>query len=131
MTLQEQIRSNRLHSVLLIGGFIAIILILALLLAEALDVWFGAFALAGALAYAVFAILGSRGIVASMTGAQPISPEQLRPIQSLVDTVAIAAGLSVTPEVRIVDDPGVTERDRKSTRLNSSHSLTSRMPSSA
>ena len=105
MTLQEQIRANRFRSVVLIGGFAVIILILAVLLAEALDVWVGAFALAGALIYAVFGVLSSRGMVASMTGAQALPPEQLRPIQSLVDTVAIAAGLTVTPEVRIVDDP--------------------------
>ena len=105
MTLQEQIRANRLRSVVLIGGFAVVILILAALLAAALNVWIGAFALAGALIYAVFGIVSSRGMVASMTGAQELPPEQLRPIQSLVDTVAIAAGLSVTPEVRIVDDP--------------------------
>ena len=105
MTLQEQIRANRFRSVVLIGGFAVIILILATLLAAALDVWVGAFALAGALIYAVFGILSSRGMVASMTGAHELPPEQLRPIQRLVDNVAIAAGLTVTPQVRIVDDP--------------------------
>jgi heat shock protein HtpX len=105
VTLQEQIRANRLRSVVLIGGFAVIILILAALLAAALDVWVGAFALAGALIYAVFGILSSRGMVASMTGAQELPREQLRPIQRLVDTVAIAAGLSVTPQVRIISDP--------------------------
>jgi len=44
-------------------------------------------------------------MVAAMTGAQELPPEQLRPIQQLVDTVAIAAGLTVTPQVRIIDDP--------------------------
>ena len=105
MTLQEQIRANRFRSVVLIGGFAVIILILAALLAEALDVWVGAFTLAGALIYAVFGILSSRGMVAAMTGAQELPPEQMRPIQRLVDNVAIAAGLTGTPQVRIVDDP--------------------------
>jgi heat shock protein HtpX len=105
MTLQEQIRANRWRSLVLIGGFAVIILILAALLAAALDLWVGAFALAGALIYAVFGVLSSRGMVAAMTGAQELPPEQMRPIQRLVDTVAIAAGLPVTPQVRIVDDP--------------------------
>jgi heat shock protein HtpX len=105
VTLQEQIRANRFRSVVLIGGFAVIILILAALLAAALDVWIGAFVLAGALIYAVFGILSSRGMVAAMTGAQELPPEQLRPIQRLVDNVAIAAGLTVTPQVRIIDDP--------------------------
>ena len=105
MTLQEQIRANRLRSLVLIGGFAVIILILATLLGAAFNLWVGAFALAGALIYAVFGILSSRGMVAAMTGAQELPPDQLRPIQQLVDTVAIAAGLSVTPQVRIIDDP--------------------------
>jgi len=105
VTLQEQIRANRFRSVVLIGGFAVIVLILAALLAAALDVWVGAFALAGALIYAVFGVISSRGMVAAMTGAQELPPEQMRPIQRLVDNVAIAAGLSVTPQVRIVDDP--------------------------
>ena len=90
---------------MLIGGFAVIILILATLLGAAFNLWVGAFALAGALIYAVFGILSSRGMVAAMTGAQELPPDQLRPIQQLVDTVAIAAGLSVTPQVRIIDDP--------------------------
>jgi heat shock protein HtpX len=105
VTLQEQIRANRFRSVVLIGGFAAIVLILAALLAAALNVWVGAFTLAGALIYAVFGIASSRGMVAAMTGAQQLPPEQMKPIQRLVDNVAIAAGLTVTPEVRIVDDP--------------------------
>jgi heat shock protein HtpX len=105
LTLQEQIRANRWRTVVLLGSFAALIVALAALLAAALDVWVGAFALAGALVYAVFGVLSSRGMVASMTGAQELPPEQMRPIQRLVDNVAIAAGLTVTPEVRIVSDP--------------------------
>src|SRR5439155_771659 len=44
-------------------------------------------------------------IVAATTEAKRLPPEPLRPIRQLVDTVAIAAGLSVTPQVRIIDDP--------------------------
>jgi heat shock protein HtpX len=105
VTLQEQIRSNRWHSVVLIGGFVVLILILAGLLAAALNVWLGAFALAGALVYAVFAVASSRGMVASMTGAQELPPDELRSLRRLVENVSIAAGLPVTPEVRIVADP--------------------------
>jgi heat shock protein HtpX len=104
VTLQEQIRANRLRSALLILGFAAIVVVLAALVAVALDVWLGAFALAGALVYAFVAVLGSRGMVASMTGAQPLAAEQLRPLRRLVDNVSIAAGLPVTPELRVVDD---------------------------
>ena len=82
-----------------------VILILAGLLAAVLNVWLGAFTLAGALVYAVFGIASSRGMVASMTGAQELEPDQLRSLRRLVENVSIAAGLPVTPEVRIVADP--------------------------
>lgn len=104
MTLQEQIRSNRWHSVLLISGFVVVIGILAGLLAVALDVWLGAFALAAASVYAVVAVASSRGMVSSLTGAHELPPDQMRPLQRLVENVSIAAGLPVTPEVRIVND---------------------------
>jgi heat shock protein HtpX len=105
VTLQEQIRSNRWHSVLLIGSFAVIILILAAALAAALNPWIGVFTLAGAAVYAVFAILSSRDMVASFTGAQQLPPDQMRDLQRLVENVSIAAGLEVTPEVRVIDDP--------------------------
>ena len=105
MTLQEQIRSNRWHSVVLIGGFVVVILILAALLAAALNLYLGVFALAGAAVYAVVGVASSRGMVASLTGAHDLPPEQMRPLQRLVENVSIAAGLPVTPQVRIVDDP--------------------------
>ena len=43
-------------------------------------------------------------------------------------------GVDVRSHMSMVDEPAVSEvknRDRKSTRLNSSHPLSSRMPSSA
>jgi heat shock protein HtpX len=105
VTLQEQIRSNRWHSVVLIGGFIVVIVILAGLLAAALNLYLGVFALAGAAVYAVVGVASSRGMVSSLTGAHDLPAEQMRPLQRLVENVSIAAGLSVTPQVRIVDDP--------------------------
>jgi heat shock protein HtpX len=104
MTLQEQIRANRWRSIVLIGGFTVLIVILATLLSLVFNVWLGAFALAGALVYAVFAVAGSRGMVASMTGAQELPPNQMRSVRQLVENVSIAAGLPATPDVRIVAD---------------------------
>ena len=39
-----------------------------------------------------------------MTHAQEISPEVAKPLRRLVENVSIAAGLAVTPEVRIIQD---------------------------
>jgi heat shock protein HtpX len=105
VTLQEQIRANRLRSVVAVAGFFVLIAIVAAAVGYAVDLAIGAFAFAGALVYAAFAILRSRSIVASMTGARELPPDELRQLRRLVENVSIAAGLPVTPELRVVEDP--------------------------
>jgi heat shock protein HtpX len=105
VTLQEQIRSNRLRSGIVVAGFALLLVVLAGIVAAVLDVSLGIAALAGAAIYGIFALIQSRSMVASMTGAQEISPDDLKPLRRLVENVSIAAGLPVTPDVRIVDDP--------------------------
>jgi heat shock protein HtpX len=104
VTLQEQIRSNRLRSVVAVAGFFLLVAIVAGAIGWAFDLAIGGFALAGALVYAAFALLRSRSIVAAMTRAQELPPHELRRLRRLVENVSIAAGLPVTPEVRIVED---------------------------
>ena len=105
MTLQEQIRANRLRSTVTVAGFFLLVAVVAALVGYAVDLAVGAFAFAGALVYAAFALLRSRSIVASMTGAQELPPGELRQLRRLVENVSIAAGLPVTPELRVVEDP--------------------------
>jgi heat shock protein HtpX len=105
VTLQQQIRRNRLKSGIVIFGFVVLLGVIAGLIGAVLDLRLGVVALLGAGLYAIFAIVSSRRIVARMTGAHEIGPDQLRPLRRLVENVSIAAGLPVTPEVRIVDDP--------------------------
>ena len=105
MTLQEQIRANRLRSAIVVFGFALLLGIVAGLIGAIFDVSLGIVALAGAAVYALFAILSSRRMIGSMTRAQEIGPEDLKPLRRVVENVSIAAGLPVTPDVRIVDDP--------------------------
>jgi heat shock protein HtpX len=105
LTLQEQIRANRLRSVITVAGFLLLVAIVAAVIGLTFDVTFGGFALAGALVYTAFALLNARRMVSAMTGAHPIPPDDLRGLRRLVENVSIAAGLPVTPEVRVVDDP--------------------------
>ena len=105
MTLQQQIRRNRLRSGIVVVGFVLLLGIVAGLIGAVFDLSLGVVALVGAGLYAMFSIISSRRIVARMTGAQELGPDQLRPLRRLVENVSIAAGLPVTPEVRIVDDP--------------------------
>jgi heat shock protein HtpX len=105
VTLQEQIRSNRLKSLIVVFGFVLLLLLLAGLVGFAFDLSLGVVALIGAAIYGLFALLRHRSIVAGLTHAQEVDPDAIRPLQRLVENVSIGAGLAVTPPVRIVDDP--------------------------
>ncbi len=104
MTLQQQIRQNRLRSSIVVVGFVLLLVVLAGLVGLAFDVSLGVVALVVALLYAVFGIARSRSLISGITHAQPIGPDELRPLRRLVENVSIGAGLPVTPELRIVDD---------------------------
>ena len=105
MTLQEQIRSNRFRSGIVVTGFVLLLLLVAGLIGAVLDLSLGIVALIGAAIYAIFALIQSRSMIARMTGAQTLDDDALKPLRRLVENVSIAAGLPVTPDVRIVDDP--------------------------
>jgi heat shock protein HtpX len=105
VTLQQQIRANRLKSLIVIFGFVFLLLLLAGLVGVAFDLSLGVVALLGAAVYGIFALVRHRSIVSRLTHAQETDPESIRPLRRLVENVSIAAGLPVTPPVRIVDDP--------------------------
>jgi heat shock protein HtpX len=105
VTLQQQIRRNRLRSGIVVVGFVVLLGVVAGLIGAALDLRLGVVALLGAGLYAIFAMISSRRMVARMTHAVELEPDQLRPLRRLVENVSIAAGLPKTPDVRIVDDP--------------------------
>jgi heat shock protein HtpX len=104
VTLQQQIRGNRLRSGIVLVGFVLLLLVLAGLVGLVFDLSLGAIALAVATVYAIVAIVRSRSIVSGLTHAQPLGPDELRPLRRLVENVSIGAGLPVTPELRIVED---------------------------
>ena len=104
MTLQEQIRANRLRSFIVVFGFVVLLLVLGGIVGLALDISLGVFALVIALAYGIFGLVRARSLVSRLTHAEDLHPEAAKPLRRLVENVSIAAGLPVTPEVRIVDD---------------------------
>ena len=104
MTLQQQIRQNRLRSGIVVVGFALLLLVLAGLIGLALDVSLGVVALVIAAVYAIFAIVRSRSMIAGITHAHPVGNDELRSLRRLVENVSIGAGLPVTPELRVVED---------------------------
>jgi heat shock protein HtpX len=105
MTLQEQIRSNRIRSVIVVFGFVLLLVVLGGLIGLLFELSLGIFVLVLAAAYGLFALFRARSLVARMTHAQEVTEDQLRPLRRLVENVSIGAGLPVTPELRLVDDP--------------------------
>jgi heat shock protein HtpX len=105
VTLQQQIRSNRLRSGIVVLGFVVLLAVVAGLVGLALDVSLGILALVFAVVYGVFALIRSRSLIARMTGAEEVAGDDLKPLRRVVENVSIGAGLPVTPEVRIVNDP--------------------------
>ena len=104
MTLQEQIRSNRLRSAIVIFGFALLLGVVGGLIGAVLDLRLAIVALLGAAIYGIFALISSRRMIAGMTGAQKVGLDELTPLRRLVENVSIAAGLPVTPDVHLVDD---------------------------
>jgi heat shock protein HtpX len=104
VTLQQQIRSNRFRSTIVVAGFALLLLLVAGLIGLAFDLSLGALALGAAALYAVFALLRSSRMISGFTKAQELAPGELAPLRRLVENVSIAAGLPVTPEVRVVED---------------------------
>jgi heat shock protein HtpX len=100
MTLQQQIRANRLRTGFLLALFLLLIGGLSLLTGRAAPLMF-----AVGVAYGIFSWFSSWRMVGKMTGAKVVSRDASPALFNLVDTMAIAAGLAKTPEVRIVDDP--------------------------
>lgn len=104
MTLQEQIRSARLRTVLVLVLFV----VLVALVVAAVYVFFGqGFGLIMALVavgYGIFAYVAAGSIVASASGARPVSKEEAPELYRTVENAAIAAGLAKTPDIFIIDD---------------------------
>jgi heat shock protein HtpX len=105
MTLQQQIRANRIRTVVLLLMFGVLIALVSL----AADVQFGPqiipLIFAGGILYGIFSWFNSWRMVGALTRAKTVDRAAAPALYNIVDTLAIAAGLAKTPEVRIVDDP--------------------------
>jgi heat shock protein HtpX len=105
VTLQEQIRANRVRSALVVVLFLALIVVVA----AASYVFVGQAGAVGilafGLAYAFFAWWNGGRMVGSLTHARPLEKKDDPELYRLVENVGIAAGLPATPPVYMIDDP--------------------------
>jgi heat shock protein HtpX len=105
MTLEEQVRSNRIRSAMLLLSF-GLVFVAIGAAVQALYGGVSLIVIAGiAFAYAIFSWFANGRMIASWTGARLVTKEEYPELVRAVENAAIGAGLEQTPQVRVVDDP--------------------------
>jgi len=104
VTLQEQIRSNRRRSILVVGGFLLLILAFVLIIGGAYSPGVAGVIGIIAISYGLISYFASGRIIAAASGARPAGPDEMREVQRILENVSIAAGLARTPPLYIIDD---------------------------
>jgi heat shock protein HtpX len=105
MTLQEQIRSARMRTVVVVALFMLLMAAIVAAVYVFFGQGYGLIIALVAVGYGIFAYVAAGSIVASANGAHPISKEQAPELYRTVENAAIAAGLAKTPAIYIIDDP--------------------------
>jgi heat shock protein HtpX len=105
VTLQEQIRSNRLRTFIVLLGFAALTAALVLAIAVAYQPGVAGFVGIGAIVYGIVSWFFADKMVAAASGAHPVTKEQQPELYRAVENAAIGAGLPKTPDVYLIDDP--------------------------
>jgi heat shock protein HtpX len=104
VSLQEQIRANRVRSAFVILGFALLVAVLMGAVALAFDPSVGIVIGIVGLAYGIFSYLAAGRLVASVAHARPVTKEEQPELVRAVENVAIAAGLDRTPPVYLIED---------------------------
>lgn len=104
MTLQEQIRSSRIRTFLVLVLFILLMTIVVAAIYVAFGSGYGLIMAMVAVGYGIFGYIAAGSIVASASGAHPITKDQAPELFNAVENAAIAAGLAQTPAVYIIED---------------------------
>ena len=105
MTLQQQIRSARLRTVVVLVLFALLVAVLVAAVTVGFGTGYGWVLLAVAIGYGIFGYVAAGSIVAAASGAHKIEKADHPELWNSVENAAIAAGLAKTPDVYIIDDP--------------------------
>ena len=104
VTLKEQIRANRWRTLWLLFLFAVLVGVIGVILAYAFRPSLLIVVGIVGIVYGIFSWISAGKIVASATGAQPAGRAQYPRLYHVVETVALAAGLTQPPPIYIVDD---------------------------
>ena len=105
MTLQQQIRANRRRTAYVILAFAALIVVFAAASAAFVGRSGAIGLLAFGLAYGVFAWWNAGRLIGGLTHATPLQKSDDPELYRLIENVSIAAGLTATPPIYLVEDP--------------------------
>ena len=105
MTLQQQIRANRLRTAVVLLGFAVLAAALVLAISVAYEPGLAGFVGIGAIAYGVFSWFFAGRMVAAASGARRVTKEQYPELYRTVENAAIGAGMPDTPDVYVIEDP--------------------------
>jgi heat shock protein HtpX len=105
VTLQQQIRANRLRSALVVLAFLALVAVVGIAAYGFLGEVGAVGVVAFGIAYGLFAWWNAGGMIGGLTHAQALEKRDDPELYRLVENVSIAAGLPATPPVRLIDDP--------------------------
>jgi heat shock protein HtpX len=104
VSLQEQIRANRVRSLFVVLGFMLLIAVFGGAVWLAFDPSIGILLAVIGIGYGLFSYFGAGRLVASVAHAHPVTKEEQPELVRAVENVAIAAGLDRTPPVYLIED---------------------------
>ncbi len=105
MTLQQQIRANRWRTALVLLGFGLLVAVFVLAIAAAYQPGVAGFIGIIAIVYGVFSWFASGRMIAAASGAHKVEKADQPELYRTLENVAIAAGMTRTPDLYMIDDP--------------------------
>ena len=105
MTLQQQIRANRVRTTFVLFGFAILVGIFAAAVYFAYQPGVAGFIGIIAIVYGIVSWFAAGAIIAAVSGAHKVTKEQQPELYRALENVGIAAGLAKTPDLYMIDDP--------------------------
>ena len=105
MTLQQQIRANRVRTTFVLFGFAILVGIFVAAVYFAYQPGVAGFIGIIAIVYGIVSWFAAGAMIAAASGAHPVTKEQQPELYRALENVGIAAGLAKTPDLYMIDDP--------------------------
>jgi heat shock protein HtpX len=105
VTLQQQIRANRVRTTFVLFGFAVLVGIFSAAVYFAYQPGVAGFIGIIAIVYGIVSWFAAGAMIAAASGAHKVTKEQQPELYRALENVGIAAGLAKTPDLYMIDDP--------------------------